>query len=58
MRKSLAAALEGHPLFHVAQGRLLMEVGRRAEAHAAQLRALDLTQATADRALLRRRLFS
>ncbi len=53
----LAADLDGYHLYHAARGEMLHELGRREQARAAQLRALDLTQNTAERALLQRRLF-
>ncbi|MBO0684418.1 MAG: RNA polymerase sigma factor [Candidatus Dormibacteraeota bacterium] len=53
----LAADLDGYHLFHAARGELLHDLGRREQARAAQLRALELTQNTAERALLERRLF-
>jgi predicted RNA polymerase sigma factor len=48
----------GYHLFHAARGEMLHELGRREQSRAAQLRALDLTRNTAERALLERRLFS
>ena len=54
---ALASALGGYHLFHAARGVLLTELARPEEAGAAQLRALELTQNTAERALLRGRIF-
>lgn len=55
--EELAPALDGYHLFHAARGELLNEVGRREQARAAQLRALDLTGNAAEQSLLRQRLF-
>jgi RNA polymerase sigma factor (sigma-70 family) len=55
---ALRADLDGYHLFHAARGEMLHELGRREQSRAAQLRALDLTRNTAERALLERRLFS
>jgi RNA polymerase sigma-70 factor (ECF subfamily) len=55
---ALSAELDGYHLFHAARGEMLHDLGRAEQARAAQLRALSLTQNTAERALLERRLFS
>ncbi|MDQ6713291.1 MAG: RNA polymerase sigma factor [Candidatus Dormibacteraeota bacterium] len=55
--EDIAPVLDGYHLFHAARGALLNEVGRREQARAAQLRALDLTDNRAERSLLRQRLF-
>jgi RNA polymerase sigma-70 factor (ECF subfamily) len=55
---ALAADLDGYHLFHAARGEIMRELGRSEQARAAELRALNLTQNTAERALLERRLFS
>jgi len=55
---ALAADLDGYHLFHAARAEILSALGRREQAHAAQLRALALTDNTAERALLERRLYS
>ncbi|HKA12048.1 MAG TPA: sigma-70 family RNA polymerase sigma factor [Candidatus Dormibacteraeota bacterium] len=55
---ALAAHLDGYHLFHAARAEILSALGRREQAHAAQLRALALTDNTAERALLERRLYS
>ena len=55
--EEIAPVLDGYHLFHAARGELLNEVGRRQEARAAQLRALDLTDNPAERSLLQQRLF-
>jgi RNA polymerase sigma factor (sigma-70 family) len=54
---ALAVDLDGYHLFHAARGEMLYELGRSEQAHAAQRRALQLTDNTAERALLERRLF-
>jgi RNA polymerase sigma factor (sigma-70 family) len=54
----LSLDLDGYHLFHAARGEMLRELGRREQSRAAQMRALDLTQNTAERALLEQRLFS
>lgn len=56
--EEIAPALDGYHLFHAARGEMLTELGRREQARAAQLRALDLTGNPAEQALLRRRLFN
>ena len=53
----LAADLDGYHLLHAARGEMLGELGRQDQARAERARALDLTQNTAERALLQRRLF-
>jgi predicted RNA polymerase sigma factor len=53
----LARQLDGYHLFHAARGELLIQLGRRAEARAAQERALELTSNQAEVSLLHRRLF-
>lgn len=53
----IAPVLDGYHLFHAARGELLSEIGRREQARAARLRALDLTDNPAERSLLRQRLF-
>ena len=55
---ALAAHLDGYHLFHAARAEILSALGRREQAHAAQLRALALTDNTAERALLESRLYS
>jgi RNA polymerase sigma factor (sigma-70 family) len=55
---ALTVDLDGYHLFHAARGEMLHELGRREQARAARVRALDLTQNSAERALLERRLFS
>jgi RNA polymerase sigma factor (sigma-70 family) len=55
--EGIAPVLDGYHLFHAARGEMLTELGRREQARAAQLRALDLTANAAEQALLRRRLF-
>jgi RNA polymerase sigma factor (sigma-70 family) len=54
---ALAADLDRYHLFHAARGEMLDELGRTREARVAQRRALELTENTAERALLERRLF-
>jgi RNA polymerase sigma-70 factor, ECF subfamily len=62
-RRALAALtdldlpLDGYHLFHAARGELLGQLGRGAEARAAQSRALELTRNQAEVSLLNRRLF-
>lgn len=53
----IATELDGYHIFHATRGELLAEVGRREQARAARLRALELTQNRAERSLLERRLF-
>lgn len=52
----LARDLEGYHLFHAIRGEFLLELGRREQAHAAELRALALTDNQAEQLLLRQRL--
>ena len=52
----LAADLGGYHLFHATRAELLRDLGRRDEARAADLRALELTDNPAERALLEERL--
>jgi RNA polymerase sigma-70 factor (ECF subfamily) len=54
--ENLAGELAGYHLFHAIRGELLLELGRREQARAAELRALALTKNTAERSLLQRRL--
>ena len=54
----VAAELDDYHLFHATRGELLRELGRREQARAEQLRALDLTENPAERSLLQRRLFT
>jgi RNA polymerase sigma-70 factor (ECF subfamily) len=53
---ALAAELDGYHLYHAVRGHLLVELGRREQARAAELRALALTANRAEQSLLRRRL--
>jgi RNA polymerase sigma factor (sigma-70 family) len=55
---ALSVDLDGYHLFHATRGEILLELGRRAHARAAQVRALSLTKNSAERALLERRLFN
>jgi RNA polymerase sigma-70 factor (ECF subfamily) len=48
--------LEGYHLFHAIRGEFLLELGRREQAHAAELRALALTGNQAEQSLLHQRL--
>jgi RNA polymerase sigma factor (sigma-70 family) len=52
----LAAELDGYHLYHAVRGAVLVELGRREQARAAELRALALTANRAEQSLLRRRL--
>src|SRR5262249_23582594 len=52
----LACDLENYHLFHAIRGELLLELGRREQARAAELRALALTGNQAEQSLLRQRL--
>ena len=52
----LAPELERYHLFHAIRGVLLTDLGQAEQAHAAQLRALALTQNQAEQSLLRQRL--
>ena len=54
--EALAPRLDGYHLFHAIRGELLVELGRREQARAAELRALALTGNRAERSLLRQRL--
>jgi RNA polymerase sigma-70 factor (ECF subfamily) len=54
--ETLARDLEGYHLFHAIRGEFLLELGRREQAHAAELRALALTDNRAEQLLLRQRL--
>jgi RNA polymerase sigma-70 factor (ECF subfamily) len=54
---ALAADLDHYHLFHAVRGKLLVELGEREQARAAELRALALTRNLAERSLLERRLF-
>ena len=53
---ALAPDLERYHLFHATRAELLRELGRGADAHQADRRALELTENPAERALLERRL--
>jgi RNA polymerase sigma factor (sigma-70 family) len=52
----LAPTLDGYHLFHAIRGELLVELGRREQGRAAELRALALTGNRAERSLLEQRL--
>ncbi len=52
----LARDLDGYHLFHAVRGELLLDLGHREQARAAELRALDLTGNQAERSLLQRKL--
>ena len=52
----LAARLDGYHLFHAARAELLRRMDRRAEAVAADARALELTENPAERRLLEMRI--
>lgn len=52
----LARELDGYHIFHATRAELLLELGRREQARAAELRALGLTVNRAERSLLQRRL--
>jgi RNA polymerase sigma factor (sigma-70 family) len=54
--EALARDLENYHLFHAIRGELLLELGRREQARAAELRALALTGNQAEQSLLRQRL--
>jgi predicted RNA polymerase sigma factor len=54
----IATDLDGYHIFHATHGQLLHDLGQREQARAAELRALDLTNNRAERALLERRLFT
>lgn len=55
---NLETELAGYHLFHAARGQLLVELGERDLAYAAQLKAQQLTENAAEQALIRRRLAS
>ncbi len=52
----LARDLDGYHLFHAVRGELILDLGHREQARAAELRALDLTGNQAERSLLQRKL--
>ena len=54
--ENLTGDLADYHLFHAVRGELLLELGRREQARAAELRALTLTENRAERSLLQRRL--
>ncbi|HEX4205770.1 MAG TPA: RNA polymerase sigma factor [Ktedonobacteraceae bacterium] len=54
--EALAHDLEEYHLFHAIRGELLLELGRREQAQAAELRALALTDNQAEQSLLHQRL--
>jgi RNA polymerase sigma-70 factor (ECF subfamily) len=54
--EALARDLDGYHIFHATRAELLLELGRREQARAAELRALGLTVNRAERSLLERRL--
>lgn len=54
--EALARELDGYHIFHATRAELLLELGRREQARAAELRALGLTVNRAERSLLERRL--
>ena len=56
--EKLAGDLAGYHLFHTIRGELLLELGQREQAQAADLRALMLTENSAERSLLKLRLGS
>jgi RNA polymerase sigma factor (sigma-70 family) len=56
--EALARDLDGYHLFHAIRGELLLELGRREQAQAAESRALTLTGNRAEQSLLRYRLSS
>ncbi len=53
---ALADDLDGYHLWHATYADLLLEVGEREQARAAELRALELTHNPAEQSLLKRRL--
>jgi RNA polymerase sigma-70 factor (ECF subfamily) len=53
---ALGDALDHYHLFHAIRGELLLDLGRREQARAADLRALALTHNHAEQTLLTRRL--
>jgi len=54
--EALARELDGYHIFHATRAELLLGLGRREQARAAELRALGLTVNRAERSLLERRL--
>ncbi|MFZ0179347.1 MAG: hypothetical protein WAL84_05670 [Candidatus Dormiibacterota bacterium] len=54
----IASELDCSRIFHAARGQLLHDLGRREQARATELRALELTNSCAERALLVRRLLN
>jgi len=54
--ETLEQDLEGYHLFHAIRGDFLLELGRRDQAHTAELRALALTGNQAEQSLLHQRL--
>ncbi|MQA26101.1 MAG: sigma-70 family RNA polymerase sigma factor [Micromonosporaceae bacterium] len=54
--EALAAPLDRHHLYHAARAELLRDLGRADDAHAADRRALELTDNPAEQAVLERRL--
>ncbi len=54
--EALARDLDGYHLFHAIRGEFLLELGRREQAQAAELRALALTGNGAEQSLLQQRL--
>jgi RNA polymerase sigma-70 factor (ECF subfamily) len=52
----LSSDLQAYPLFHATQAQFLRDLGRDAEAHAADRRAADLTSNPAQLGLLQDRL--
>jgi len=54
--EALARELEGYHLFHAIRAEFLLELGRREQARAAELRALTLTDNQAEQFLLHQRL--
>ncbi|MDQ6713134.1 MAG: RNA polymerase sigma factor [Candidatus Dormibacteraeota bacterium] len=55
--EEIAPLLDAYHLFHAARAELLSDLGRREQARAAQLCALELTDNHAERSLLQQRLF-
>jgi predicted RNA polymerase sigma factor len=53
---ALARELDGYHLYHATRAELLLELGRREQSRAAELRAIGLTANRAERSLLERRL--
>ena len=54
--QALAPELDGYYLFHAVYAEILLELGEREQARAAELRALGLTANPAEQSLLRRRI--